>query len=139
VTATPDSRPLLSRPLVEARSEGREGRALARDLRTLVRFVSVYCRSRHRGRLRRPVELRGAHPALAQRRAVRLCAECGKLLAHAVVKRVRCPFEPKPACRKCPTHCYAPSYRAMIREVMRYSGWRLVLRGRVDYLLHLLG
>jgi len=41
-------------------------------------------------------------------------------------------------CKHCPEHCYAPRYRAQIREVMRYSGPRLVLRGRLDYLWHLL-
>lgn len=70
--------------------------------------------------------------------AVKLCLDCGKLLAHALVKRSHCPMNPKPACKHCPRHCYHPRYRRMIAEVMRFSGKRLVLSGRVDYLLHLL-
>jgi hypothetical protein len=47
-------------------------------------------------------------------------------------------MDPKPACKHCPQHCYAPRYRDEIREVMRYSGRKLVMSGRVDYLVHLL-
>ena len=67
-----------------------------------------------------------------------LCAACTKLLSHSFVKRRSCPLDPKPACKRCPTHCYAPFYRAQIREVMKVSGRKFVLRGRLDYLLHLL-
>ena len=56
---------------------------------------------------------------------------------HAFVKRQTCPMSPKPSCKKCPQNCYASAYRARIREVMKVSGRRLVLRGRLDYLLHL--
>ena len=54
------------------------------------------------------------------------------------MKRSRCPLDPKPACKHCPVHCYHPTYRQNIREVMRYSGRRLVLSGRLDMLYHLL-
>ena len=94
--------------------------------------------------------LQGANrlPVLSNRRQPRcggttfsrqLCPACRKLLAHAFVQRSHCPLDPKPACKKCPTHCYAPKYRAQIREVMKYSGRRLGLRGRLDYLFGLVG
>jgi hypothetical protein len=67
-------------------------------------------------------------------RPLRLCRACARLAAHAFMKRLYCPYEPKPSCKKCPTHCYAPAYRAQIREVMRCSGRRLVLTGRPHYL-----
>jgi hypothetical protein len=47
-------------------------------------------------------------------------------------------MNPKPMCKHCPNHCYHPTYRAKIREVMQFSGRKLLLGGRVDYLLHLL-
>lgn len=72
------------------------------------------------------------------RRSVRLCRECERLLAHAFVKRANCPLEPKPACKQCHEHCYHPVYRSRIREVMRYSGRRMILSGRLDYLVHML-
>ncbi len=71
-------------------------------------------------------------------RAVALCPECSQLLKHALVKRSHCPLDPKPACKHCPDHCYHASYRAAIRDVMRYSGRKMLLGGRLDYLYHLL-
>ena len=61
-------------------------------------------------------------------RAVNLCPECMKLLTHAFIKRTHCPMNPKPACKHCPSHCYHPTYRAQIREVMRFSGARCFWR-----------
>lgn len=71
-------------------------------------------------------------------RPVKLCGECTKLLMHSWIKRTTCPFDPKPACKHCPSHCYHPEYRRQIRRVMRDSGRRLVLHGRLDYLIKLL-
>jgi hypothetical protein len=112
-------------------------RKLRGELKTLVTFVRVYCERRHRDAVQVPVELRTLDLAGLYGRPVRLCAACGKLLQHALVKRMRCPYDPKPMCKKCPTHCYSPAQRAQIQEVMRYSGTRLVLTGRLHYLWHL--
>ena len=111
---------------------------MIRDLRTLARFITFYCAHVHPGAPRVPVHLRTIDVERVCRRPVKVCRSCGKLLAHAVVKRLQCPLDPKPECKKCPQHCYAPAYRAQIKAVMRFSGPRLVLRGRLDYLLHLL-
>lgn len=109
-----------------------------RDLRTLARFIQVYCRHKHLGEPKRIVELKGFDLRAIAGTSLSLCRECEKLLAHAFVKRSRCPMEPKPACKHCPNHCYHPKYRAAIRDVMKYSGRQLLLTGRLDYLFHLL-
>lgn len=113
-------------------------RKLRYDLRVLATFIRIYCDGRHADRPRAPVPdpiwrltATGKPPAIH-------CPACTKLLGHATAKRRRCPLDPKPACKHCPQHCYAPAYRAQIRKVMRYSGRRLILSGRVDYLWHLL-
>ena len=72
------------------------------------------------------------------RKPVVLCEECTKLLVHAFTKRTHCPMHPKPACKHCPSHCYHPTYRAKIRQVMKFSGKKMLLGGRLDYLFHLL-
>ena len=112
-------------------------RKLRRDLKVLARFIEVHCRHRHRVEAKAPTRLRNVDVRAICGRPLCLCADCRKLLAHGFVKRMRCPLDPKPSCRKCPTHCYAPAYRARIRQVMKYSGRRLVLSGRVHYLYHL--
>ena len=111
---------------------------LDRDLRTLARFVQVYCRHKHIGTHKRSVRLKHHNLRAIAGTGVSLCRECEKLLAHAFVKRSNCPMQPKPACKDCPDHCYHPKYRAGIREVMKFSGIQLLLSGRLDYLLHLL-
>ena len=112
-------------------------RRLERDLRLLARFVEVFCNGHTDRRERRPVRLKFYDVEAIHRKPLMLCASCEKLLAHAIVKRTHCPLSPKPACKKCPQHCYAPKYRDQMRSVMRYAGRRLVLSGRLDYLYHL--
>lgn len=113
-------------------------RKLRKDLRLLATFVRVCCEGQHRDVPKEPFALRGYDATVLGRRPPVLCAGCRKLLAHAFVKRTACPLDPKPMCKHCPQHCYAPAYRARMRAVMRYSGRRLVLSGRLHYLLHLL-
>lgn len=113
-------------------------RKLCKDLRTLALFIEVFCRGRHTDAARHPVHLRTIDVTDLHGRPLELCPACARLAVHAFVKRVQCPLEPKPACKHCPQHCYVPRYRAQIRAVMRYSGWRLLLSGRLDYILHLL-
>ena len=89
----------------------------AREEKTLRRFIAVYCRAQH------------------GRKRSKLCSECMDLERYALDRLWRCPYDPKPQCRKCPTHCYTPEYRRRIREVMRFSGIWFVKRGRVDWLI----
>lgn len=109
---------------------------LRKDLRTLALFIRVYCQDHHQGL--QPVTLHGFDLKEIAGKDLALCPECTKLLTHAFVKRSHCPMDPKPMCKHCPEHCYHPTYRAKVQEVMRYSGKKMVLSGRVDYLLHLL-
>jgi hypothetical protein len=113
-------------------------RHLRKDLRTLALFIRVYCRHRHAQADKKHVSLLTHDLQSICGRDVVLCADCAKLLTHAFVKRTHCPYDPKPACKHCPTHCYHPTYRAKIREVMRFSGRKMLLHGRLDYLFHLL-
>jgi Nitrous oxide-stimulated promoter len=108
------------------------------DLKTLVKFIEVYCDGQHDDNDREDVELKTHDIKELTGKQPRLCPDCQKLLAHALVKRTVCPMDPKPQCKHCPSHCYHPNYRQKIKEVMKYSGRKLVMRGRVDYLLHLL-
>jgi len=64
-----------------------------------------------------------------------LCPECAALIAYARRRLEHCPYDPKPKCKKCPTHCYKPEMRARVREIMKFSGMHFVKRGRVDWLV----
>jgi hypothetical protein len=94
-----------------------DDRTLKGELEILTRFIQVYCNGNH-GTKRK-----------------QLCPECSGLLAYATGRLEHCPYDPKPACKACPTHCYKPEMRKKIKEVMRYSGIHFVKRGRVDWLI----
>ncbi len=113
-------------------------RHLEKDLRTLARFIAVYCDGHHAELPRHPVDTKICDLQAIAKQDVVLCEDCRKLLLHALVKRSNCPMDPKPACKHCPNHCYHPHYREQIRTVMAYSGRKLVMSGRLDYLVRLL-
>ena len=46
--------------------------------------------------------------------------------------------ENKTACKDCPTHCYAPTEREQIREVMRWVGPRMIFYSPIEAIRHLL-
>ena len=110
-----------------------------KDIKVLSQFIAIYCREHHR------TEVRDAFPIKDERlrsslghKDLLLCKDCSKLLSHGIAKLLLCPYDPKPICKKCETHCYAPGYRERIREVMRFSGLYLVKRGRLDLMVHYL-
>jgi hypothetical protein len=111
---------------------------LTKDLRTLAWFIRIYCNNKHPEAPRGPIQLRDFDLAKLGVDELEICGSCAKLLAHAFVKRAHCPFHPKPACKHCQSHCYQPLYREQIRDVMRFSGKKLVLSGRIDLIFKLL-
>jgi Nitrous oxide-stimulated promoter len=103
------------------------------DLKVLVRFIGIYCNARHGEGFREVVKL-----PFCLGKPVLLCPECSSLVGYSIHKRRLCPLDPKPSCRKCPIHCYNLESRARIREIMAFSGRRMILRGRLDYIWHYL-
>ncbi len=92
--------------------------ALRKSKKTITAFIHVYCKCHH--------HTDGKY----------LCTECSELLNYAITRLSKCPYDPKPKCKECPTHCYKPDCRERIREVMRFSGMYYVKRGRLDWLLY---
>ncbi len=80
-------------------------------------MVRVYCRAHHGGE--------------------QTCEDCTALLRYAHFRLERCPFgEGKPTCAQCPVHCYKPEPREKVRQVMRFSGPRMLWRHPILTLLH---
>ncbi|WP_031513113.1 nitrous oxide-stimulated promoter family protein [Desulfofalx alkaliphila] len=97
-----------------------------KDLFIVLKFIETYCNCNHREQQK--VTLEGHE--------MKLCQECLELSNYAIKRRLLCPKDPKPSCKNCDTHCYAPRYRKKIREVMKFSGIHYIKRGRLDYLFH---
>lgn len=68
-----------------------------------------------------------------------LCSDCAKLLAYAGQRIEKCPFGvDKPTCEKCTVHCYKPEMRQRVKDVMRFSGPRMLSRHPVLAIRHLI-
>lgn len=66
-----------------------------------------------------------------------LCPECEQLIEYAKKRLTHCRYgENKKACRRCLTHCYNPDMRQRIREVMRYSGPRMIFFAPGEFFKH---
>ena len=127
--------PTTTHPISPAPFAGSPDPKAARDIRALALFTGIYCRSKHAGRPRERTAGRGVlAPYLAPLQAD-LCPDCAHTLLHGAAKRVLCPYDPKPRCKHCPTPCYAPGHREAVRAIMRFSGLRLIARGRLDLLV----
>ena len=83
-------------------------RKIEHERRIVADMIALYCRKKHGGK--------------------ELCDECRALAEYADSRTLACPqMEAKTFCSQCTTHCYRHDMRERIREVMRYSGPRIVL------------
>lgn len=84
----------------------------------LSEMIALYCKGRHK--------------------TPRLCASCRELMEYAHERTAKCPnMETKTFCSVCKTPCYKPDMRQRIREVMVYSGPRMLFRHPVIALRHM--
>lgn len=68
-----------------------------------------------------------------------LCAACQELADYAHARVEHCPNgEDKNFCSVCPHPCYQPAMREQIREVMRYSGPRMIRYRPIMALRHVI-
>jgi hypothetical protein len=105
------------------------------DIRTLMRFVGIYCREQHHGP-KVPFSLKQFDIKRIEKKEILVCIECKQLLAYGIGMRLKCPHDPKPMCKKCESQCHKGAYRDKIRKIMKFSGMYLVKHGRIDLLYH---
>jgi hypothetical protein len=92
---------------------------MARERRTIAAMIGLYCRHHHRAR--------------------GLCEACAALDTYAARRLDRCVFgSAKPTCANCAVHCYRREMREAVREVMRWSGPRMLLRHPILAVAHML-
>jgi hypothetical protein len=91
---------------------------ITRERKTVEAMIKIYCLGKH-----------GTHDGL--------CPDCSELLRYADKRLEKCPFqEGKTTCGNCKVHCYKPTMKEKIKEVMRYAGPRMVTRHPVSALHH---
>lgn len=69
----------------------------------------------------------------------KVCDECTYLINYADRKLSKCPFsDNKPACNQCTVHCYRHEERNRIKEIMRFSGPRMIYRHPYLAIMHII-
>lgn len=72
-------------------------------------------------------------------KSIGLCPECRVLLGYAQERSEKCPrMETKTFCSACEIHCYRSDMRKQIRNVMRYSGPRMLFYHPIVLIRHVL-
>ncbi|MBO8138249.1 MAG: nitrous oxide-stimulated promoter family protein [Desulfotomaculum sp.] len=97
-----------------------------KDVEVLLKFIETYCIYHHKNQSKTKI----------QNKQVELCPTCSQLAVYAAKRLMLCPKDPKPSCKKCDIHCYAPQYREQVKKVMKFSGIHFIKKGRIDYLIH---
>ena len=91
-----------------------------REKQMVSRMIALYCKKKH--------HTKGG-----------LCPECRELADYARQRSDKCPFmETKTFCSNCKVHCYKPVMREKIREVMRFSGPRMIFRSPIAAIRHVI-
>ena len=91
-----------------------------KEMEVVELMIRLYCRKKHKCR-------------------EGLCEECNELLEYVKLHRSKCPWgDSKPFCSNCKIHCYKAEMRAKIKEVMRFSGPRMVLYHPIIAMSHLI-
>ncbi|MGL4446474.1 nitrous oxide-stimulated promoter family protein [Shewanella sp.] len=86
---------------------------------TIEAMVKIYCKAKHH-----------SQP---------LCEECAELLEYAATRLDRCPYgQHKPTCNQCPVHCYKPAQKKIVKEIMIFSGPRMLLSHPIRAIKHIL-
>ena len=68
-----------------------------------------------------------------------ICDECSDLYRYSSERLKKCPHgENKPVCANCKIHCYKKEYRDRMKEVMRFSGTKVILYKPIASIKHLI-
>ena len=90
-----------------------------REKETVSLMIRLYCRKKHGGKT--------------------LCPDCAALDSYARQRSDKCPFmETKTFCSNCKVHCYKKDMQEKIREVMRFSGPRMIFHHPIMAIRHVI-
>lgn len=111
--------PLKRTPKMSKHKKSKKNTRIAREKEVVSKMIALYCR---------------------HKLGMQQMNEEYRMLEEYAHKRLSCcKFgEKKPACKKCPIHCYKPSMREEIRKIMRWAGPRMLFYDPIAALRHLL-
>jgi hypothetical protein len=92
---------------------------IEQEIKTIGIMIDIYCRHHH-----------GSD---------KLCKSCQELYSYVHQRTRKCTFgEDKPACGKCQIHCFKPNMKAIIRDVMKFSGPKMIYSHPILAIRHLI-
>ena len=92
---------------------------IAIEKKTIEAMIKLYCSRNHQSKA--------------------LCHDCNELFEYAINRIDLCPLLPdKPNCNDCKIHCYKKDKREKIKEIMRYSGPKMILYHPILALRHII-
>ncbi len=92
-----------------------------REKKVVEEMIRIYCHKKH------------------HTKGKELCPECRELKDYAFHRSDVCPFmKEKTFCSNCKVHCYMPKMKEKIREVMRFSGPRMLFHRPIMAIHHVL-
>ncbi|MCS2716230.1 nitrous oxide-stimulated promoter family protein [Bacteroides thetaiotaomicron] len=91
---------------------------ITQEKRTVEIMIRLYCRKKRR-----------------MQPFVRSAKSCSA--THMPVLTIVRSERKKSSCKKCPVHCYKPAMRKRMREVMRFSGPRMLFYAPLEAIRHL--
>lgn len=103
-----------------------ELKAWEKEKKLIPVMIRIYCKGKHKAE-RKAQGVKG--------KAV--CAGCNELTEYALFRLGKCPFKVnKKFCSFCKIHCYKPEMREKIKEVMKYSGPRMLFTHPIFAISH---
>lgn len=92
------------------------------EAKTVQAMIEMYCKNNH-----------------SNHTIGKLCEECNELVNYSKQRVLNCKFkEKKPICGKCKIHCYKPDMKVKIKNVMRYSGPRMIYKHPIMMIKHVI-
>ena len=91
---------------------------LDNEKRLLRAMIDLYCRKNHNSKNE-------------------LCSDCKELKEYSFYRLSKCPFgSDKKSCVNCKIKCYDEKHKDRIKEVMKFSGWRILFRHPILTIKH---
>lgn len=100
----------------EEKKQKKELKEWNKEKKLIPVMIRSYCKGKHKKKRKELALKRGE-----------VCPECKELTEYALFRLEKCPFKVnKKFCSFCKIHCYKPDMKEKIKDVMRYSGPRML-------------
>ncbi len=105
----------------EEKEKRKELKHWNQEVKLIPKMIEIYCHGNHhtKGKV--------------------LCKECEELKEYSLFRLSKCPFKKnKKFCSFCKIHCYKPDMKVKIKEVMKYSGPKMMFSHPIFSISHVL-